>query len=171
MRDQVAPILLRASERGELPVVDAASCTEGLTGMLADEGLEVVDAAVFIEATVVHLLSPHDESPRSSSTPHARPPGSGSIPLCCASLPRPPNRSYSRTTGAAARSRVTAASSTPSSRPPRPPPVESRDVARHAAPAHVSVNRTCELGMSRATGHPYRHVLEVLEEAIRQEKR
>jgi D-lactate dehydrogenase len=33
--------------------------------------------------------------------------------------------------------------------------------------AYVSSNRTCELGMSRATGQQYRHVLEVLEEATR----
>jgi D-lactate dehydrogenase len=37
----------------------------------------------------------------------------------------------------------------------------------HRATAHVSVNRTCELGMTRATGHPYRHLLEVLEEVTR----
>ena len=35
------------------------------------------------------------------------------------------------------------------------------------ADAYVSVNRTCELGMSRATGRDYRHVLEVLEELTR----
>ena len=28
--------------------------------------------------------------------------------------------------------------------------------------AYASVNRTCELGMTRATGRSYRHVLEVL---------
>jgi len=27
---------------------------------------------------------------------------------------------------------------------------------------YVSSNRTCELGMTRATGHTYRHILEVL---------
>ena len=31
----------------------------------------------------------------------------------------------------------------------------------------VSANRTCELGMSRATGMPYVHVLELLERATR----
>lgn len=35
----------------------------------------------------------------------------------------------------------------------------------------VSANRTCELGMSRATGMPYRHVLELLELATRPRKR
>jgi D-lactate dehydrogenase len=32
---------------------------------------------------------------------------------------------------------------------------------------YVSANRTCEIGMSRATGRPYRHVLEVLEQGTR----
>jgi D-lactate dehydrogenase len=35
------------------------------------------------------------------------------------------------------------------------------------ADVHLSSNRTCELGMTRATGSAYRHVLEVLEEATR----
>ena len=33
--------------------------------------------------------------------------------------------------------------------------------------AYASCNRTCEMGMSAATGRPYRHVLEVLEEITR----
>jgi D-lactate dehydrogenase len=36
-----------------------------------------------------------------------------------------------------------------------------------AGTAYVSGNRTCEIGMARATGEDYRHVLEVLEEATR----
>jgi D-lactate dehydrogenase len=35
------------------------------------------------------------------------------------------------------------------------------------ATAHASCNRTCELGMTRATGEPYRHILELLEELTR----
>lgn len=35
------------------------------------------------------------------------------------------------------------------------------------ADQYASCNRTCELGMTRATGRPYRHVLELLEEATR----
>jgi D-lactate dehydrogenase len=35
------------------------------------------------------------------------------------------------------------------------------------ADQYASCNRTCELGMTRATGKPYRHVLELLEEATR----
>jgi hypothetical protein len=33
--------------------------------------------------------------------------------------------------------------------------------------AYASVNRTCELGMSRATGANYRHLLELVEVAAR----
>ncbi|MFT4245681.1 MAG: FAD-binding and (Fe-S)-binding domain-containing protein [Micrococcaceae bacterium] len=40
--------------------------------------------------------------------------------------------------------------------------VTSREYAQYA-----SSNRTCEIGMSRATNKPYRHILEILEEATR----
>jgi D-lactate dehydrogenase len=31
----------------------------------------------------------------------------------------------------------------------------------------ISANRTCEIGMSKATGKAYRHVIELLEEVSR----
>ena len=31
---------------------------------------------------------------------------------------------------------------------------------------HASCNRTCELGMTRATGEDYRHVLELLSDVV-----
>ena len=34
------------------------------------------------------------------------------------------------------------------------------------ASAYASVNRTCELGMTRATGQPYQHVLQVLDAVV-----
>lgn len=40
-------------------------------------------------------------------------------------------------------------------------------LARREFFAFASVNRTCELGTTRATGHEYQHVLEVLERATR----
>jgi D-lactate dehydrogenase len=43
---------------------------------------------------------------------------------------------------------------------------EASEVARSPAAAHASMNRTCELGMTRATGQPYRHVLQVLDESL-----
>jgi D-lactate dehydrogenase len=44
---------------------------------------------------------------------------------------------------------------------------ESEEVAAGEFDAYVSCNRTCEIGMSRATGHPYQHVLEVLDRSTR----
>lgn len=47
------------------------------------------------------------------------------------------------------------------------PAAESHSLRDVRATAQASVNRTCELGMTRATGHPYRHLREVLEEVTR----
>ena len=44
---------------------------------------------------------------------------------------------------------------------------EAAEVRAQDASAHASCNRTCELGMSRATGRSYRHLLELLEEVTR----
>ncbi|MFB7893575.1 FAD-binding and (Fe-S)-binding domain-containing protein [Microbacterium sp. NPDC056044] len=44
---------------------------------------------------------------------------------------------------------------------------ESTEVQAASFDAYVSCNRTCEIGMTRATGHPYQHVLEVLDSKTR----
>jgi D-lactate dehydrogenase len=44
---------------------------------------------------------------------------------------------------------------------------EAAEVTSGEFDAHASCNRTCEIGMSRATGADYRHILELLEEATR----
>jgi D-lactate dehydrogenase len=44
---------------------------------------------------------------------------------------------------------------------------EAAAIAGRSFTAYASVNRTCEIGMTRATGRPYRHLLELLEEATR----
>jgi len=44
---------------------------------------------------------------------------------------------------------------------------EAAEITAREFSAHVSANRTCELGMSEATGRDYRHILELLEEATR----
>ncbi|WP_077687327.1 FAD-binding and (Fe-S)-binding domain-containing protein [Tessaracoccus aquimaris] len=43
----------------------------------------------------------------------------------------------------------------------------AREINEREYAAYASVNRTCEIGMSRATGHGYRHIVELLEEATR----
>lgn len=45
--------------------------------------------------------------------------------------------------------------------------IRAADADRGGFDAFVSANRTCEIGMTRATGQPYRHVVEVLEELTR----
>jgi D-lactate dehydrogenase len=44
---------------------------------------------------------------------------------------------------------------------------EAAEVNSRSFAEYASVNRTCELGMSRATGHQYRHILELVEQATR----
>lgn len=48
---------------------------------------------------------------------------------------------------------------------------EAAEVIASASVAHASLNRTCELGMTRATGEPYRHVLELLDDVTRASNR
>ncbi len=43
---------------------------------------------------------------------------------------------------------------------------QAGEVVAMGAVVHASCNRTCELGMTRATGKDYRHVLEVLADAV-----
>jgi D-lactate dehydrogenase len=44
---------------------------------------------------------------------------------------------------------------------------EAAEVKGRAFDAHISTNRTCEIGMERATGRPYVHVVQLLEELTR----
>jgi D-lactate dehydrogenase len=43
---------------------------------------------------------------------------------------------------------------------------QAAEITAADAAAHASCNRTCEIGMTRATGRPYRHVLEILAELL-----
>ncbi|NDL60002.1 FAD-binding and (Fe-S)-binding domain-containing protein [Phytoactinopolyspora mesophila] len=45
---------------------------------------------------------------------------------------------------------------------------EAAELAQHDVHAYASSNRTCEMGMSAATGEEYHHVLELLEAATRE---
>jgi D-lactate dehydrogenase len=44
---------------------------------------------------------------------------------------------------------------------------EAAEVKDRTFDAHVSTNRTCEIGMERATGRPYMHVIQLLEQLTR----
>src|SRR5215212_2839521 len=45
--------------------------------------------------------------------------------------------------------------------------LEAAEVTVRSFDAYVSSNRTCELGMERATGRPYVHLAQVLEQLTR----
>jgi D-lactate dehydrogenase len=167
MRERVAPVLRRATDGGSLPVViDAASCTEGLHQLLADEAINVVDAIVFVDSTVLPAL------------PTGRPVPSLVVHPTCSSTRLGINPALLRVAAAAAREVVQPddwnCCAFAGDRGLLHPELtrsataaEAAAVGSHRATAHVSVNRTCELGMTRATGHPYRHLLEILEEVTR----
>lgn len=174
MTEGVLPALLEASEGGRLPIVcDAASCTEGLETMqeLAANSAEYaalhfVDAVEFVHDHVLDALTVTSQlasiavHPTCSSTAlgitdkltaiaRAISPDAV-VPVdwgCCAFAGDRgllhPELTASATAAEAAE-------------------VQGRSFAEYA-----SVNRTCELGMSRATGHQYRHLLELVEQATR----
>ncbi|MFM7146937.1 MAG: heterodisulfide reductase-related iron-sulfur binding cluster, partial [Actinomycetales bacterium] len=173
MRERVRDWLWSATEGGRLPVVvDAASCTEGLTGLLADiEGshgtqIVVVDAISFVRDTVLARLPEPARMPSIAVHPTCSTSRLGITPAlldlaariadqvyvpdgwgCCGFAGDRgmlhPELTASATAGQAA------------------------EVARLDAAAHASANRTCEIGMTRATGKPYAHILEHLVAAVR----
>lgn len=180
MTDRVLASLWAASREGELAVVcDAASCTEGLHVMLEKAlaahpeyaRLRIEDATTFIAREVLPRLT---------------------IPAKLASVAVHPTCS---TTALSATDALTAIASaiadevfvpegwgccafagdrgmlhpelTASATAVESAEVAAADAERAGFDAFVSANRTCEIGMARATGKPYRHVVEVLEELTR----
>jgi D-lactate dehydrogenase len=167
MTGNVVPALLRASDDGRLPVIsDGASCTEGFAAMSRGSALDVVDAVDFAERvllprlTVTRKLESIALHPTCSSE-HLGVTGamrriagaiSGEAVIpgdwgCCA-FAGDRGMLHPELTASATRAEATA--------------VAARDFT-----AYASVNRTCEIGLTRATGKPYRHILELLEEATR----
>ncbi len=166
MRDRVLPSLAVATDGGRLPVVvDASSCAEGLGHLLAGlDGIEVLDAVAFVARTVLPRLPDGDRRLRTVVVhPTCSSVAAGTVPDLLAVAGRCAERvvvpdDWGCCAFAGDRGmllpELTASATAP----------EAAAVAHVAADAWVSVNRTCEIGLSRATGRPYRHVLEVLEE-------
>ncbi|KJL46592.1 putative FAD-linked oxidoreductase [Microbacterium hydrocarbonoxydans] len=179
MTERTLAALWSASHEGRLPVVcDAASCTEGLHVMLAkarDEhpeyaGLEIEDATAYLAREVLPRLDVSRSLRRIAVHPSCSTTALGATPAlktiasavaeeiyvpedwgCCAFAG---DRGMLHPELTASATAVEAA--------------ELRGAEREGAfDAFVSANRTCEIGMTRATGRPYRHIAEVLEECSR----
>jgi D-lactate dehydrogenase len=162
MRERVRPVVLAATRNGALPVIsDASSCSEGFQGLLADTGIRVVDAMRFVLDEVLPRLGEHAKVPSVSVHPTCSSVRMQLDPAllalarevadevhvpdewgCCAFAGDRGLLHPELTASATAR--------------------EAAEVRARDATAHVSCNRTCELGMTRATDRTYRHVLELL---------
>lgn len=167
MEKRVQESLTRASRGGELPIIsDASSCSEGFKAMAEAAGLTVIDAVTFVREhvlpaiTVTHPLESVTLHPTCSST-HLGIIGDleavakaaakeVTIPVnwnCCG---------YAGDRGMLHPELTHSATQE-----------EAAEARRVGSQYHASLNRTCELGLSRATGEPYQHVLELLELASR----
>ncbi|WP_256839282.1 FAD-binding and (Fe-S)-binding domain-containing protein [Ornithinimicrobium faecis] len=174
MADRVVPALREATDGGRLPiVVEASSCTEGLVTMVEARApeLRVMDAIEFVHDTVLPRLSVTRSAQSVVVHPTCSTERAGTsaalielaravsddvvVPVawgCCA---------FAGDRGLL-HPELTASATA----------AEAAEVAQAAADrpgdtAYVSCNRTCEIGMTRATGQPYRHVLELLADATR----
>ena len=171
MAAQVLPSLWAASEHGLLPVVcDASSCTEGLRHMLEAEmetdtryaGLRLVDAVEFAETTLLPRLTVQRTlgdlvlHPTCSSTRSGMNGALNSVADAVADTVTVPDDwgccAFAGDRGML-HPELTASATA----------AEAASVQAGDFDAYASSNRTCELGMTRATGHPYQHVLELLD--------
>ncbi|MGY0390594.1 FAD-binding and (Fe-S)-binding domain-containing protein [Nocardioides sp. WG-D5] len=173
MRKLVVPALWEASDHGALPVVcDASSCTEGLrllTDIARSQGqdLTVIDAVAFADEVLIPRLPdlPSGQAMLKRVVVHPT----------CSSTHLGMNDVLTRVAAQVGEEVVVpsewgccgfagdrgllhpelTASATRD---------EAQAVSRLDAEGYISSNRTCELGLTRATGRPYRHVLELLAE-------
>jgi D-lactate dehydrogenase len=175
MSEITLPLLLESSDNGRLPIVcDASSCTEGLETMreiAASKGgsyaeLRFIDSVAFAEQFFLPTLtmtSPVDSivvHPTCSSTALGTTSAMTRIAESIADdVVVPADWSCCGFAGdrGMLHPELTASATLH----------EAQEVGSRTYDAYISSNRTCEIGMTRATGEPYRHVLEVLEEVSR----
>jgi D-lactate dehydrogenase len=174
MRSRMLEDLWEATDFGQIPVVcDATSCTEGLIRMIetTHPGIRVVDAVAFVDQHVLPRLTVQHKI------------GSLVLHPTCSSTHLGLNDALSRIGGAVA-DRVDipidwGCCAFAGDRGMLHPELTASATAREAAAVlaageydgYASLNRTCELGLTRATGKDYRHVLELLEIATKPDEK
>lgn len=169
MRDRALPALRAASRDGALPVIsDAASCTEGFERLVSAGGdeIRVIDATAYVADTLLPRLTVRRRHASLALHPTCSSVRMGLAPAlvtlagavadevvipddwqCCGFAG---DRGLLRPELTASATRGEAAA------------VRQREFSVYA-----SVNRTCEIAMTRATGATYHHLLELVEEATR----
>ncbi|NYG15560.1 D-lactate dehydrogenase [Arthrobacter psychrochitiniphilus] len=177
MHARTLKLLRKATRDGELEVIcDASSCTEGLLHTIETEVLDpgqrplrVVDAVEFTAAALLPLLQgtwKRVESmalhPTCSSARMGLNPALLQIAEAAAETVQVPESwgccGFAGDRGMLHPELTESATA-----------AQAGDVVAMGAAVHASCNRTCELGMTRATGADYRHVLEVLAEVVSRE--
>lgn len=173
MLERTIDALWAASREGALPVVcDNSSCSEGLVQAVEKavagdpryEGLRIVDAVDF---AVERLLPGLDIAPVADRL---------AVHPTCSSTRAGSNGNLMTIASAVAHEAVVpddwGCCAFAGDRGMLHPELTASATAREAAAvaagdfdAHASCNRTCEIGMTRATGEPYQHVLELLDAA------
>lgn len=169
MKERVTTLLRRATRDGQLPVVcDASSCTEGLSILLAsaqESKIRVIDVVEFVDAEVLHRLPAGKKVP--SVTLHPT----------CSSVQLGLEGALKRVSAAAAEEVVVpdewGCCAFAGDRGMLHPELTASATAQEAAEAihadttaYASLNRTCELGMTRATGREYEHILQTLARSL-----
>jgi D-lactate dehydrogenase len=166
-RDRMHALVRRSLRDAGVPagvpvVCDASSCTDSLRKVLADDGLEVIDAVTFVRRHVLPRLTVHRRWPSLALHPTC---SSAHLGLeddlraiaaaiaddvllpdawgCCA---------FAGDRGLL-HPELTASATA----------AEAAEVRAARPEALASCNRTCELGMTRAVGQPYVHILELLD--------
>ena len=174
MGERTVAALRAASRNGELPILcDASSCTEGLRHGIETEvvpagakPLRVIDVVDYTAEHILPLLPAGRKvaslalHPTCSSTRMGLNPALQTVAEAAAQTVQVP-ANWGCCAFAGDRGMLhpeLTASATE---------VQAAEVRAFAATAHASCNRTCELGMTRATEQPYEHVLELLERATR----
>jgi D-lactate dehydrogenase len=171
MQAKTLAALRLATRNGELPIVcDASSCTEGLRQTIetdtGEKPMRVIDS---VEFALTHILPRLPDHPRLKSL---------ALHPTCSSTRLGINADLQEVAREVAESVQIPASwgccAFAGDRGMLHPELtasatqeQATEVAAMDATAHASCNRTCELGMTRATGEPYRHILELLEEVTR----
>lgn len=150
-----------------MPVVtDASSCTEGFRHALEGSGMRTIDAVTFVRERVLPRLTVSSQLTRLALHPTCSTAKLGidgdayAIAAAVATEVVVPDSwgccGFSGDRGML-HPELTAAATAK----------QAAEVIEADAEAHASTNRTCELGMTRATGRRYEHLLEVLERATR----
>ena len=177
MAERTALTLLQATREGEVPVVtDASSCSHGLHEVVTDlknagmhelaarcARVEIIDSVAFTAQHLLPLLTVRSRIGTAVLHPTCSDRHAGDLPhlLACAQacaqevvVPGAAGCCGFAGDRGMLHPELTASATR----------LEAAEVGERTYDAYLSTNRTCELGMSRATGRTYRHVLELLAE-------